>query len=340
MNTTLVAQEDSFGRLLWRILTGLMILLGFVFALLDIARPFDPGTIGVNPTHAPFSLHDPLTVEISEPPPKDSALAKAHVCLGSRLVLSQALSYFALQNIRAGDTVEARVEAPPLASLRQHCDHTTNNMDQAFIAQKAAASRFDYMWAIVRVVSLCVALVLIVRRPTHLGALSLAGFLAGLGLLCNWSPYPQNFAEVGYFSRSFATAVALPQFIVFAASFAVPNLKLVRLGWTLFWFFVAALAVAVSIEDALYWHSQENAAVETTLLVVILGGFFAGIALIRYQTLGASGDTLQRLYWVSGTLIVSLSGGLVYLVLDGYHLLGGGLENVALTTSLLPLGWS
>lgn len=330
-------QEDSFGRFLWRLMTIVTIGLGFIFAVLDMGRPFVPpqGTIGWNPTHAAFSQHHSATIVVDESPPRGSALANARVCAGSNLVLVTPRSYFKLQNIRAGDTVRARIQRPPLASADEAC---SSDVERSFIAQKAYASSFDYLWAVVRILSLLVAVLVIARQPTHLGALALSGFLGGIGLLCNWSAYPQSFAAVGYFARDFATIVGFPQFILFTASFAPPNSRIARLSWGLFFFFATALAIVVSIESYLYWLNRQTTIVEGIALLATLGTFVAGIGVVAYQTRGASGDRLQRLYWVSGTLVVSLSGGLMYLVLATFHLLVGGLEYVALTLLLLPLG--
>jgi len=309
-----------------------LVALGLITAVVDAFGPIDTptraGTYGIE-----FRATDAVrTIRIVSASRKSPART-AGIASGALLRVEPPTSLFALEAAHAGDRATL-VDVPT---------------GHAFVLTAAPARprAFDIVWAAIRLFTIAMALFIALAAPaTHRGARAIAVFFATIGVLCNWRMYPDGYAVAGFVLRDAASIYGFPFFILFAARFNVHGVRHAHLRM----FGVsyerialglgAAYAVEVAAGDRLFWQNRGSSVLAALTVATMLTIFASGLSALLTRYRHARGDMRQRLLWVFGTLAVSLSGAVVWLIQLALPAPPAWNDWVALTTALLPVGFA
>lgn len=307
-----------------------IVLCGLTFAALDAIGPFNAGTFGSSPNdafrrteiefRATNKAREVVVLKVSP----DSNAARQGIEENDRLSIGTSLLKF--QTARAGDEVQVqKVGEPGKITLT---------------ATAAPPSPFDREWAAIRLLTLIIAVVVAVSRPDRAAARALAVFLASIGLLSNWTSYPGALAVAGMILRKVAESYGFPHFVIFAYTFAGSSESFSsRKRYRRIAIALGALYVAATIlQQILYFHDLRWQFVEYILAINVLAYFPVGLWCFGSELRHARGEMRQRILWVLATMACSLAGAVSWYLLLSLFKPAGWMDNLALTTILLPIG--
>lgn len=314
----------------WRFVLTVIVVCGFLSAIVDMVGPFAPGTFS---NYVGATLRTELEFRATEKPREvvvisvapGSAAAKDGVLDHDRLVLPPDTSLLQFETARAGTKV--RVHKPG------------SNQPIELTAAPVRPSTFDIEWGAIRILMLVIAVIVAFSRPERAAARALATFIACIGLFSNWTSYPGALAVVGLVLRQTAGIYGYPIFLVFAYTFAGSESHPFRERYRRLAILLGVLYGAGTLSQLfLFFASRRLQWLETSLMINVFAFFLVGVCAFSEELFRARGEMRQRILWVFATMALSLSGAVMWLWYLARPEPPVWMDNFALTTVLLPIG--
>ena len=303
---------------------ALPLLLGLVLCAVDVARPFGPGTVGLERSRyvpGPFALRVESVAD-------GTPAARAGIRAGDVLRVDERRPAFVLRTVKAGQTI--------------HVTYDDTGVPIPLRAGPAPRAVFPIEWVGIRIVFLIVTAVLIVGRPRDRSVRALALFLLSIGLMCDWWTYPPALAAAGMVLRLASGAIGFPALVAFVLDLArgtTPDTfaRRARAALPAVWIGYAALVALknVPLFAAGYYLFAADVAIG-----ICNAAFFAVAALLLASyAMRASERERQQAAWIALSFVVALAGGVTYLI-AGIVVAGGAFwgDVAALAMAVLPAG--
>lgn len=302
---------------------ALPLLCALALCVVDIVRPFAPGTVGlerVRPVPGPFAVH----VDAAPTGPARRALVHA----GDVLRVNERWPAFALKTVKTGETL-----------------HVSPDGTHDVIPLTAAAAPhplFSLEWAAIRILFLIFTAVLIFNRPRDRSVRSLCLFLLAVVLMCDWWTYPPALAVVGMVLRLGSGAIGFPALVLFVLDLAretAPD-TFARRARAALPVVTAAYVLVVAAKNVLFYAGGYDLYAADIAVVAFNVAFFvvAAVLLANYAVRATERER-QQAAWIALSFVVGLAGGMTYLLAT--IVVAGGAwwgDFAALAMIALPVG--